>query len=184
MKKNDDVLNTREAADFLGAHVETVRRLSRKGQIPSFKVGKDWRFRKEALISWAETQHLRRKPPVVLVIDNDAAVRKLMKRFLEADGYRVYLASDGAEGLTWLNREPVDLILLDLKMPGMNGPAFLREFRKEYDSLPVIVITGYPDGNLMAEAIKYGPITLLAKPVEREQLVQAIGSTLNRTGKT
>ena len=181
MKKNIEILNAQEAADFLGAHVETIRRLARKGEIPSYKVGKDWRFRKEALISWAETQHLRRKPPFVLVIDDDAGVRKLIKRYLEAEAYRVCLASDGAEGLAWLNRESVNLILLDLKMPGMNGPEFLRRCREANVNLPVIVITGYPDSDLMTEAMRYGPITLVAKPIEREPLIQTVHILLNGT---
>ncbi|MBN1546492.1 MAG: response regulator [Syntrophaceae bacterium] len=179
MKKNIDVLNAQEAADFLGAHLETIRRLARKGEIPSYKIGKDWRFLKEALTNWAETHHLRRKPPLVLVIDDDAGVRKLMRRYLEADGYRVCLASDGTEGLTWLNRESVNLILLDLKMPGMNGPEFLKEMRKMNHELPVIVATGYPDGDLMAEALRHGPLTLVAKPIDREQLMQAVRKAIN-----
>jgi two-component system, response regulator, stage 0 sporulation protein F len=179
MKKNDDVLNAQEAADFLGAHVETVRRLARIGDVPAYKIGKDWRFRKEALINWAETQSLRRKPPCVLVIDDDDSILKLMRRFLEADGYQVCLASDGSEGLAWLNRKSVNLILLDLKMPGMNGPEFLKEMRKMNEYLPVIVATGYPDGDLMAEAIHYGPFTLLAKPIDRKQLARTVEMALN-----
>jgi len=179
MKKNIEILNAQEAADFLGAHLETVRRLARKGEIPAYKIGKDWRFRQEALISWAEKDHLRRKPSFMLVIDDDDGVRKLIRRFLEAEGYRVCLASDGAEGLAWLNRESVNLILLDLKMPGMNGPEFLKEMRKINHELPVIVATGYPDGDLIAEAVRYGPFTLLAKPINRGQLMQAVRTALN-----
>jgi len=179
MKKNNKVLNAKEAADFLRAHVETIRRLARKGDIPAYKIGKDWRFRREALMDWAETYRWHVKPQVVLVIDNDAGIRKLMKRFLEVEGYRVCLASEGAGGLAWLNRESVDLIILDLKMAGMNGPAFLREFRKEQGTLPVIVVTGYMNGDLMVEAMKYGPLTLLAKPINREQFIQAVHTALN-----
>ena len=51
-------------------------------------------------------------------------------------------------------------------MPGMNGPEFLKEMRKISHELPVIVATGYPDGDLMVEALRHGPFTLLAKPIE------------------
>lgn len=57
MKTDPEVLNTKEAADYLKAHIETVRRLARRGEIPAFKVGKDWRFNKEALKKWTEMQH-------------------------------------------------------------------------------------------------------------------------------
>ncbi len=153
MKKGNGVLNAQEAADLLGAHVETVRRLARKGGIPAYKIGKDWRFRRKVLLRWEEQHFLRRKPPLVLVIDDDDSVRRLTGRFLEAEAYRVCLASDGAEGLAWLNKESVNLVLLDLKMPGMNGPEFLREFRKTNPTLPVIVVTGYLNGDLMAKAM-------------------------------
>ncbi len=179
MKKNNGVLNAQEAADFLGAHVETVRRFARKGDIPAHKIGKDWRFRREVLLRWEEQRFLRRKPPLVLVIDDKDSVRKLMRRLLEAEAYRVCLASDGAEGLSCLNRKSVNLVLLDLKMPGMNGPEFLREFRKTNPKLPVIIVTGYPDSDLMAEAMRYGPITLVAKPIEKELLLQAVRTVLN-----
>jgi excisionase family DNA binding protein len=179
MVNNNEVLNAQEAADFLGAHVETIRRLARRGDIPAYKIGKDWRFRKDALITWAETHYLRHKSPLVLVIDDDAGLRKLMKRYLEAEDYKVYLASDGNEGMEYLKKESVDLILLDLKMPGMNGPAFLREFRKMEEIIPVIITTGYPDSELMAEAIKYGPFTLLPKPIEKKGLIQTAGILLS-----
>lgn len=58
MKSESGVLNAKEAAEYFKAHVETVRRMARRGEIPAFKVGKDWRFQKEALKKWTETQHL------------------------------------------------------------------------------------------------------------------------------
>lgn len=57
MKNNGDVLNAKEAAEYLKAHVETVRRMARRGKIPAFKVGKDWRFHGEALRQWSEDQN-------------------------------------------------------------------------------------------------------------------------------
>jgi excisionase family DNA binding protein len=57
MDQNNEVLNAKEAAVFLKAHVETLRRMARRGEIPAFKVGKDWRFHKSALIQWSEGQY-------------------------------------------------------------------------------------------------------------------------------
>lgn len=179
MKTNNQVLNAQEAADFLGAHVETIRRLARRGDMPAYKIGKDWRFRRDALIDWAETHHLRRKPSCVLVVDDEQGVRKLIARFLEAGGYQVLLASNGPEGLMHLQGKAVDLILLDLKMPEMNGPEFLQRLMETGHRPPVIVVTGYPDSDLMVEAMRYGPITLVAKPIEMETLMHAVRSTLN-----
>jgi excisionase family DNA binding protein len=57
MKNDTDVLNAKEAAAYLKAHVETIRRMARRGEIPAFKVGKDWRFHQEALLRWIDGQN-------------------------------------------------------------------------------------------------------------------------------
>jgi len=57
MKNDSDVLNAKEAAEYLKAHVETIRRMARRGEIPAFKVGKDWRFHRKALRQWSEGRH-------------------------------------------------------------------------------------------------------------------------------
>ena len=63
MSRALEVLNTQETAALLGVHVETVRRLARSGALPSFKVGKDWRFRRDALLQWIDEQQRMNKRP-------------------------------------------------------------------------------------------------------------------------
>lgn len=181
MKKNndDEVLDAQEAADFFKSHVETIRRLARKGDIPAYKIGRDWRFQRDALLNWAETHHMRQKQHCVLVVDDEQNVRELIADILEPEGYKVLLSSNGSEGMLYLESKAIDLILLDLKMPEMNGPEFLRLCREAYHNLPVIVITGYPDSDLMEEAMRYGPITLVAKPVRRGPLMHVVHTLLN-----
>lgn len=172
-------LNARQAADQLGAHVETVRRLARRGEIPSFKVGKDWRFRPEDLAAWARSHHARHQPYGVLVVDDDEAVLRLIRKILEAGGYRVLCVRSGPEGLAQLRREPVHLVLLDLQMPGMDGPAFLEQLRRAHAELPVIVVTGYPDGDLMFRALAHGPLMVVAKPISPFNLLPAVRTVLH-----
>ena len=62
MNRNLEVLNAQETAAFLGVHVETVRRLARSGALPSFKVGKNWRFRRDALLQWIDEQQPDTRP--------------------------------------------------------------------------------------------------------------------------
>lgn len=178
MALGKQVLTTKEAAELLSVHVETMRRLARRGDIPAFKMGKDWRFRREALLHWADTHHMRRLEPAVLVVDDDEGVRELARQFLEAEGCRVATAPNGEEGLRHVTQGVPDLILLDLKMPRMTGAEFLKRLREEDPDVPVIVITGYPDSDLMQEAMRYGPITLVAKPLQREQLLRAVHTAL------
>jgi excisionase family DNA binding protein len=194
MASENEFLNVFDAASLLGVHVQTLRKLARQRKIPSFKVGRDWKFRKEALVRWADEQHQASAVPAstpnaddrtdgnvaddrqcsVLVIDDDEKVCKAMRRQLERLECRVREATDGMDGLQLLRQEPPDLILLDLAMPGMNGPQFLEELRKTHPHLPVIIVTGYPDGELMAEAMKHGPLMLLSKPFEAAQVQKLV----------
>ena len=179
MPRNSEVFNITGAAAFLGAHEQTVRRLARRGAIPAFKVGKDWRFRKEALLRWLEEQQRARGGRCsVLVVDDDEKVCRAMGRLLTRFGCRVRQATAGKDGLELVAKEAPDLILLDLVMPEMNGIQFLHSLRQTHPELPVVIITGFPDGELITHAIRYAPVMLLAKPVDATLLERTLRSVL------
>ena len=169
-----DVLDSHEAAGLLGAHVETVRRLARKGDIPSYKIGKDWRFSKSTLIKWVDTHHLRERSPLVLVVDDEQSFRETTRLFLEGDDYRAATAANGGEALELARREMPDLVLLDLIMPGMSGVDVLKELHAMNPDLPVVIVTAYPDTELMAEALLCPPVTLLPKPLDKATLLRTV----------
>ncbi|MEJ2641229.1 MAG: response regulator [Desulfosarcinaceae bacterium] len=176
----DDILTTQEAAVILGAHIETVRRLARKGAIPAFKIGKDWRFSRDALHKWTTEQQLvRRYKPTVLVIDDDPSITKLLRQIILPLGCQVITAGTGIEGLEIVARQSVDLVLLDLKMPEMNGPQFIDRLRQQQEQTPVIIVSGYPDSDLMAEALRFGPLMLIRKPVDKGALVSSVQMALH-----
>lgn len=179
MATNDEMLNAQEAADFLGAHVETVRRLARKGEIPAFKLGKDWRFWRKALHRWIDMRQLRHQAPSLLIVEDEALSRRQLKTYLDSQGFRTLVASNGTEALAIVHSEPVDMVLLDLQMPVMNGPQFLGELRKSDEDMPVIILTGFPDSELMTQAMRFGPFTLLAKPFQNKPLLRAIHAGLD-----
>jgi excisionase family DNA binding protein len=174
----DEVLNAHQAAELLGAHVETIRRLARRGSIPAFKIGKDWRFRRTLLLNWSETNPEAKKQVCILVIDDDDGVCSLMRRYLEPQGYRVITSPTGTDGLIHVRNSSVNLVLLDLEMPVMNGPGFIKELRKEPKEIPVIIVTGYPDSTLMMEASRFGPLMLIPKPIDKKMLLSAVRMTL------
>ena len=336
MSSNSEVSNIRQAAAFIGAHEQTARRLARRGAIPAFKVGKNWRFRKEALERWFEEQRSSSEPvspqivndrtdespsspgqagrgpsmsdslnavrrhmdghghwlhghdglvltgrsivpressptgrtgamilevaldsathrvltvaceglpklgqemltallvgislpdalhaakerltsryyselrePVigaleeigrkygelsrqitrvgmdgtgsVLIIDDDEKICRALRRVVEGFGCSVETATSGAEGLARVVSEVPDLILLDLLMPEMNGPQFLDELRKIHPNLPVVIVTGFPDGDLMKAAACYAPVMLLTKPVASALLERTIRAVM------
>ncbi len=190
MTVGSDVLNAREAAEFLRAHVETVRRLARRGEIPSFKVGKDWRFSREALRRWSAEQPQppseqpkppsASKPGLVLIVDDDEKLCRASSQAVERMGYRARYATSGAEGLRVVALETPDLILLDLMMPDMKGPRFLETLRETHPDLPVVIVTGYPDSDAMHQATHYAPLMLLAKPAETAQLERTIRIVLGQ----
>jgi excisionase family DNA binding protein len=172
---SDDILTTQEAAAMLGAHIETIRRLARRGGIPAFKIGKDWRFSRKALGQWAADQQVQRgRQPTVLVVDDEAAFVKLMGQIIAPLGCQMIAAKTGRAGLEIAAAQPVDLVLLDLHMPEMDGASFIAQFRERYQDTPVIIVTGYPEGELMAAAMRHGPLMLLKKPAQKEALISAV----------
>ena len=176
--KTDGVLNVSEAAQYLRVHQETLRRLARNGEIPAYKVGRGWRFNRSTLDRWAESQGPIRERGRVLVVDDDEDVRDTLARALEDEGYGAASAATGPEALELVRREVPDVVLLDLKLPGMGGPEVLKEIRKRHPDLPVVIVTGYPDSDLMAEAMRYSPLLLLPKPVEPQQVLEAVSLAL------
>lgn len=178
MNGEKETLTIREAAAFLGAHPQTVRKLARRGGIPAFKVGQDWRFRKDALERWVDTHHARSRKPRVLVVDDEGAMREVTRRVLESEGYDVATAADGAEALNRMLGEAPSVVLLDLEMPVMDGPTTLKAIREAHGDVPVIIITGYPDSDLMSRSLEYGPLLVLAKPFRKQQLLEGILTAL------
>lgn len=183
-RRSSDVIGASEAAELVGSHVETVRRLARRGDIPAFKVGRDWRFSREALQRWAEGEPRFTSSvpsdyqPTVLVVDDEEQVRQIVARLVEKAGYRAREAADGIEGLVEIHKDPPDLLILDLVMPGLNGPDLLERIHEDHPSMPVIIITGHPDSALVARAAEYVPLMLLTKPIDVVKLHRALEMAL------
>jgi excisionase family DNA binding protein len=174
MPRSQSVLNIREAAEFLRAHEQTIRRLARRGEIPAFKVGADWRFHEAALVRWLEEQQSGGSGRSVLIVDDEELVCRALVAMLSELGVQTDFTTKAAEGLDLLRSKAWGLVLLDLKMPDMTGAQFLRELRRTHPDLPVAIVTGYPDSDLMQDAIQYAPLVVIAKPVDQEQVVRTV----------
>jgi DNA-binding response OmpR family regulator len=116
----------------------------------------------------------------ILVVDDHANVRTLIKDYLTELGYRVVTASDGAEALTVAGREPIDLILLDVMMPNLDGFAFLRIYRKEHN-VPVILLTARLAESDKVIGLELGADDYITKPFGMQELVARIRAVLRRT---
>jgi PAS domain S-box-containing protein len=110
----------------------------------------------------------------VLVVEDDPDLLEMVRQILESERFNVRTARDGLEGLHEMRRQAPDIVMLDLAMPNLSGPAMLGEIRKDWGQIPVIVHTGFSDGELMKQALPFSPFTLLAKPCLAEQIVETV----------
>ena len=108
----------------------------------------------------------------------------MVRESLEAADFKVSSASGGAEALKVMTQALPDLVILDLKMRQMDGPSVLKEIRAKWGSVSVVVLTGYPESDLMTRALVYSPLTLLSKPFTPDQLVETVKSILGGEGRS
>ena len=114
----------------------------------------------------------------ILIVDDEAAMRDGCRQILEREGLSVLEAENGQEALNMLARRAFELVILDIKMPGMDGIEVLRRIQAQHKETPVVVITGYPNIETAVEAMKCGAIDFLPKPFSRDALRLIVSRTL------
>ena len=118
----------------------------------------------------------------ILVIDDEPAIRDSMKMILEYEGYEFQGAASGPEGLAAIERDPPDLVFLDIKMPGMDGLEVLDRIKATRELLPVIMISGHGTTSLAADTTRKGALDFLDKPFEStERLLVTLRNVLERS---
>lgn len=191
---DESFLTTEEVLDYLQVNLRTVYRLIKAGKIPAVRVGRQWRFRKRDIDAWLESQRPRTarsapapggRPaapaagrPRVLVVDDEASIRDLLSKTLALAEYDVDLAPDGRTALERLRILPYDLLITDLKMPGVDGLAVIREARRLKADIPVIIITGYSTEASAIEAVNLGVSGYLTKPFRVPRVLAAAAKAL------
>ncbi len=118
--------------------------------------------------------------PRVLVVDDDEAVRSSLKMIFEYDGYEVLLAANGPVGLKMAEQEAPDLVLLDIKMPQMDGLEVLRRLRERDASPPVVILSGHGTVKTAVEAVKLGAFDFIEKPPDGERVLIAARNALGQ----
>ena len=120
----------------------------------------------------------------ILIVDDEAQVRKPIGLTLQAAHYSVVEAENGDQAIQLLqsgdNPLLVDTILCDIRMPKINGTEAIQYFRTQFPSVPVVVLTGYPDVDLAVSLMKQGIVDYLVKPVEKERLLDVIRKSVSR----
>jgi two-component system, NtrC family, nitrogen regulation response regulator NtrX len=116
----------------------------------------------------------------ILIIDDEKSVRDAVKMILVYEKYEVILAEDGTKGLAALDSEPVDAVLLDIKMPGIDGIEILQTIKQRVPELPVIMISGHGTIDTAVEATKLGAYDFLSKPLDRNKLLITLRNALDQ----
>ena len=106
----------------------------------------------------------------ILIIDDEENIRNGLGASFEMDGYDVRLAKDGTEGLSFISQGDIDLVITDLRMPGISGEEVLRKVTTESPGIPVIVLTGHGSIDSAVEAMRNGAYDFLTKPLNLDQL--------------
>jgi excisionase family DNA binding protein len=191
---DESFLTTEEVLEYLQVNLRTVYRLIKAGKIPAVRVGRQWRFRKRDIDAWLETQRPRgsraaqtpARPsstasggrPRVLVVDDEATIRDLLSKTLALAEYDVDMAHDGRTALERLRIISYDLLITDLKMPGVDGLTVIREARRLKADLPVIIITGFSNEASAIEAVNLGVSGYLTKPFRVPRVLAAASKAL------
>jgi excisionase family DNA binding protein len=168
-----NLLTVKETAKYLRIPLPTVYYLVQRGQLPAIQIGGRWRIKKNALDKDILKEE-KSGQPTVLVVDDDESLQNLFKLFLKKIGFSRVVVGTVKEAIAALEKQKFDLVFLDLKLP--DGPADdVYDFvKREQPDCPVIVITGYPDSEMLDRILAKGPITVLKKPLKTEQLQQTV----------
>lgn len=114
----------------------------------------------------------------LLVIDDEESMRRFLTMLFEAEGMQVTSADNGADGVSLLERQPSDVVVADLKMPGVDGLSVLDCLHARYPQLPVVILTAYGSERVAAEAQRRGAFRLVEKSAHNEEILQAVHDAL------
>ena len=121
------------------------------------------------------------QPARILTIDDEALVREILTAYLEDSGFEVIQAGDGQTGIDLIGREQPDLVLCDLRMPGMDGLQVLATVTRDFPELPILVVSGLGGMSDAIQALKLGAWDYVTKPIEDMAMLEhAIGHALER----
>lgn len=183
------LMDIAQVAEYLQMNKMTIYKLAREGKIPAFKVASEWRFKKELIEEWLMNQ-LKGKPEfekfrltkkmeaekAVLVVDDEKVIQDFFAKALA--NYRVLVASNGEEALSLIKKERCDLVLLDLKMPGIDGIETLRRIKEIDKNVAVVMLSAYGTLETNLEAARLGAYTSIAKPFDLKEMLVVIQSAL------
>jgi CheY-like chemotaxis protein len=124
--------------------------------------------------------HAMGSPYRILIVEDEPSLRLVFRTALQSDEYLLTTAADGETALSFLEQDPADLVLLDLRMPGMDGLEVLRRLREEGNEVPVVIITAHDSVPNVVQAMRLGAIDFVSKPLTPETLRRVVAEVLAR----
>jgi excisionase family DNA binding protein len=180
-----NLLTVKETAEYLRIPLPTVYYLVHCGKIPAIQIGGRWRIKKSSLDRDILRQD-KQGQPTVLVVDDDPALQELFRTFLKKIGFSRVVVGTAKEAIRSLRKQKFDLMFLDLQLPDAPGDQVFATAKLIDPDLNVIVITGYPDSEILNRILQVSPVTVLKKPLKIEQLnqtVKILGHKTSMAGK-
>ena len=168
-----NLLTVKETAKYLRIPLPTVYYLVQRGQLPAIQIGGRWRIKKSALDRDILRQD-KQGQPTVLVVDDDLGLQDLFRTFLKQIGFSRVVVGTAKEAIKSLRKQKFDLMFLDLQLPDAPGDQVYKTAKQIDSDLNVIVITGYPESEILDRILQIGPVTVLKKPLKVEQLNQTV----------
>ena len=175
-----ELMTVEELGQQLRFTRKTIYKLLKEGVIPAIKIGKKWRFDKAAIDDWLH-HNMEGVKARILVVDDEELIRTLFKETLEEQGHTVVTAGSSTEGIECVRGWDFDIVFLDLKMPEIDGAELLKQMRTIKPGLPVTIITGFLNSEMMERALKYGPFSVMGKPFNNVDITVAVNSFLHAT---
>ena len=120
-----------------------------------------------------------KKKPNVLIVDDETFVRESLAEVLKSEGFGVFAAAGVDEGVRVLGAESVHVVISDLRMPKKDGLVLLREAKRAGIPIPIVMITGHSERQLVVDSLKAGACDFLVKPLQREATLAKVRKVLN-----
>ena len=191
----ENLMDIKQTAEYLQMNKMTVYKLARQGKIPAFRVASEWRFRKDLIDRWLMSQLKGKRQfegleaqvklegsRTVLIVDDEEVIRDFFARTLTE--YRVLTAASGEEALSIIKKDRPDLVLLDIKMPGIDGIETLRRIKEIDRDIAVIMLSAHGTLQTSLEAARLGAYSSIAKPFDLKEMKSVIKSAVLSEAKT
>ena len=117
----------------------------------------------------------------ILIVDDEKAIRRTLKEILEYEKYKIDEASDGVEGLSMIKKNAYDVVILDIKMPKMDGMEVMEEIKNSGIDVPVIMLSGHGNIDTAVEAVKKGAFDYISKPPDLNRLLITIRNAMDKS---